>query len=63
MAKSINSFLPNYEPTRRCIQADIGSELARKADLIRKKRKLTWSEVMTGLIEKFVEDLSSKDLK
>lgn len=57
MAKSINSFLPVYEDNYRRIQADIRGTLAEKADKIRRKKQLTWHEVMTGLLEKFVEDL------
>lgn len=60
MAKSITQFLPNYETKERRIQADIGASLALAADKIRKERKLTWAEIMTALLEKFVDDLGPK---
>ncbi len=60
MTKSITQFLPTYETKERRIQVDIGSTLAERADKIRKLRKLTWTEVMTALLQKFVDDLGQK---
>jgi len=61
MAKSIKSFLPEYEPETQLVQAKIGIELVRKATRIKEQRQLQWQEVLTALLEKFCEDLGPKD--
>ncbi len=59
----IEHFLPFYEKQERRIQVDLPASLAEKADKIRKSRRLTWAEVVVGLMEKFVEDLGPAKIK
>ena len=61
MPKSLDCFLPHYENDHRRIQADIGLSIVREANRIRRRKKLTWNEVMSGCLQKFNDDYKATE--
>lgn len=59
MAKTIQDYLPHKEHYT-FIQGRVPSEITKEAKQIMEKNNLSWSDVLTACIKKFIDEMNRK---
>jgi len=61
MSKSIRDYLPSKEV--QMVQGRVRKDLVDLVEQIRSNENLTWPQVLTACLQKFVEDMNAKGKK